>query len=92
MTSFDFIKENEMKAVVTRCEEGVQNIYAGDLACNEHISNPISNYKYRLLNIFSTFDADYYHQNQDPLISLDTSIVVLEQDASIRQVITAVAK
>ena len=43
VTSFDFLSENNfMSAIVSRCEKGVQNIYAGDLACNKRISIPIS--------------------------------------------------
>ena len=90
VTSFDFLKENDMKTWVTRCEGGVQNIYAGDLECNERLSNPVSNYKYSLLTISSTFDADYYHQNQEPLIIKELQSVALEEDASIKQIVTGI--
>ena len=81
-----------MLAFVSKCRKGVQNIYAGDLACNKRVSNPISNYKYNLLTISSTFDADYYHQNREPIISIDKTIVVLEEDATIEQEVVGTAK
>ena len=72
VTSFDFLNEDlSMKAIVSRCKAGVQNIYAGDLACNKGLSNPLSNYKYVLRTISSTFDADHYHQNREPLMTID---------------------
>ena len=72
MASFDFLVENQtMKAFISRCRKVVQNVYAGDFACNELISNLISNYKHIFKTISSTFDADYNHQKKEPLISID---------------------
>ena len=74
MTSFDFLSENiTMTAQVDPCKKGVQNVYAGNQTCNEKLSNPISNYRYGLATVSTTFDADYYHQNREPLVSIDDS-------------------
>ena len=71
-TSFDFLSETStMRAVVWKCKWGNQNIYAGDLACNKGLANPLSNYKYTLLTMSSTLDADYYHQYREPLINIE---------------------
>ena len=84
----------EIVAKVGSCSfaEGKQSVYAGDTKCNKVLLRSLDHYKYRLLTISSSFDADYYHVNKEPRMTAQLNTVALENGASVAQKVTASTK